>query len=269
MPIFRKYIPEMDVVIIGSGNIAQYLCEKCHVVGHKVLQIVARNSKRGNLLAEIGNSSFSDDYNSISRNANIYIIAVSDSAIANVAAYIKPINGLVLHTAGNVSKDVLQICSNNYGVLYPLQSIVSSSIINKDFPFLIDSNSVENLLHLKLFAQSLSNNIFEANDEYRQNIQLAAVIANNFTNHLFTLTHQFCKEHQVSFDLLFPLLEETVHRLKFAEPSIWQTGPAIRNDNTTIFKHIEFLKDNKSLQNIYTTMTESIQSFYKTKNNNL
>jgi hypothetical protein len=98
-------------------------------------------------------------------------------------------------------------------------------------------------------------------------IHLAAVITNNFTNHLFTLTHQFCKENQVSFDLLLPIIKETVCRLKFAEPSNWQTGPAIRNDNITISKHLEFLKDNKSLQNIYSTMTASIQSFYKTKNN--
>jgi predicted short-subunit dehydrogenase-like oxidoreductase (DUF2520 family) len=259
----------MDVVIVGSGNIAQYLCEKCHLVGHNILQIVARNSQRGKFLAEICNSTYSANFESINRNANIYIISVSDGAIENVASNFKLVSGVVLHTAGAVSKDVLESCSNKFGVLYPLQSIVSSSLVKKDFPMLIDSNSDESLLQIKLFAQTLSNNILEANDEYRKNIHLAAVIANNFSNHLFTLTDQFCKAHNVSFELLFPLLEETVHRLKFEEPSIWQTGPAIRNDNNTISKHIEYLKDNKSLLNIYSTMTDSIQTFYKNKNNNL
>jgi len=259
----------MDVVIIGSGNIAQYLCEKCHNNGHNVLQIVARNPQRGNYLAELCSSSHTTDFNSINRSANIYIISVKDAAISNVTEFLKPIKGLIVHTAGTVSKDVLKNYCTNYGVLYPLQSIVASSQVKSSFPFLIDANSEESLIELKKFAQTISNDIVEASDEYRKKIHLAAVIANNFTNHLFTLTEKFCKEQEVSFELLLPLLEETVCRLKFAEPSIWQTGPAIRNDITTIYKHIEILEDNKSLQNIYTLMTESIQAFYTTKNNNL
>jgi len=259
----------MDVVVIGSGNIAQYFCEKCHIVGHKVLQVVARNPQRGNFLAELCNSSYAQDFNNINRSANIYIISVSDNAISRVVEFLKPTNGLIVHTAGTVSKDILKAFSNNYGVLYPLQSIVPSNHVKSDFPFLIDANSSESLIQLKKFTNTFSNNIVEASDEYRKKIHLAAVIANNFTNHLFTLTKQYCIEQQVSFDLLLPLLEETVQRLKFAEPSNWQTGPAIRNDIATIDKHVEILKDNKSLQNFYTLMTESIQTFYKTKNNNL
>jgi predicted short-subunit dehydrogenase-like oxidoreductase (DUF2520 family) len=55
--------------------------------------------------------------------ANLYVIAVSDEAVAEVASQLIVHNKLVVHTAGSVSKDVLKQASRNYGVLYPLQSL--------------------------------------------------------------------------------------------------------------------------------------------------
>ena len=98
-----------------------------------------------------------------------------------------------------------------------------------------------------------------ADDQKRLRIHLAAVIVNNFTNHLYALAEQFCLKEEIAFDLLRPLIEETAFGISRMAPNEAQTGPAIRHDNTTIEQHLKLLESHPGLRNFYLAFTESIQ----------
>ena len=58
---------------------------------------------------------------------------------------------------------------------------------------------------------------------------------------------------------MIPLLVETVTRMQDHSPAELQTGPAIRNDVSTIEKHKELLMEYRDLLEVYEFFTERIR----------
>ncbi|MEP7377490.1 MAG: F420-dependent NADP oxidoreductase [Chitinophagaceae bacterium] len=250
----------MDIVMIGSGNVASVLGRKFIAAGHKIIQIVSRNASAATELAYEWNTESSNYFSVVNKNADVYIIAVSDNALTEIVHDLKLPGKVVAHTAGSVSKDVLKKVSSHYGVFYPLQSIRKDVKHLPDIPIFLEGSDDVATSVLKKLAASIS---FEqpvfAGSEERMKLHVAAVIVNNFTNHLYALAEQYCKKEGIDFRQLLPLIEETVQRLKTNSPSGTLTGPAIRDDQPTIQKHLALLKDHPHLQKIYQLLTESIQ----------
>jgi len=247
----------MRVTLIGSGNVATVLGRKILHGGHIIHQVFNRSKDRALALASELSSEAVDE---IDNGADIYIVAVADDALQNIATWLKPVKGILVHTAGSVSKDVLKDVSENYGVLWPLQSIIKETIDPPVLPLLIDANNPWNKMKLKGFAQSFADTVAEADDEQRRKLHLAAVITNNFSNYLYTLTEKYCETENVDFKLLLPLLNETIARMAYASPAGLQTGPAIRKDASTIEKHKEMLRDYPELLGVYEFFTGRIVS---------
>ncbi len=78
---------------------------------------------------------------------------------------------------------------------------------------------------------------------------------------MYTVAYDICKEHNVPFKILEPLILETAHKIQSLSPKEAQTGPAKRNDVQTIQNHLTLL--NKQQQDIYTKLTQSIQEYGK------
>lgn len=253
----------MNVVIIGTGNVANTLGRKIKAAGHTILQVIGRNAEKAYLLADALNAGSNSYFSAIRQDADIYIIAVSDAAITEVAAHFIINDGIVVHTAGAVSKNILEKAGRNYGVLYPLQSISLATVEIPAIPFLVDGNADATTGRIKKFALTLSDKVQYADDEQRQKMHVAAVIVNNFTNYIYTLTNDFCKKEGIDFSMLFPLLSETVNRLQHNAPDMMQTGPAKRNDAVTIQKHLYSLTPYPELQQLYKTFSELIIGYYK------
>ncbi|MES2773678.1 MAG: Rossmann-like and DUF2520 domain-containing protein [Bacteroidota bacterium] len=250
----------MKVSIIGSGNAATVLGRKIKAARHQVLQVYSRNMHHAEKLAEELQCSATDAWSAITLEADIYLVALSDAAIPEAAAMLRPKKGLVLHTAGSVSMEVLKGTSVNYGVLYPLQSLRKEKKEYENIPLLVDGNTADDLCLAEDFATTLSNQVQKADDAYRLKLHVAAVLVNNFTNHLYSLAATFCDQEQVRFGLLQPLIEETATRLKEYDPRAVQTGPAVRNDQPTIDRHLQLLAAYPDLQKVYEVITESIRS---------
>lgn len=252
----------MRTVIIGSGNTATVLGKKFLLSGHEVVQVLGRNQQAVSELAGILKSSFSTDISQADRNADIYVMAIADDAIAEVAGRLNLDKKLVVHTAGSVSKNVLQVCSRNYGILYPLQSLRKEIETIPEIPFLVDGNTPDDLAVISEFAQTLSTMVRKADDEHRLKIHLAAVMVSNFTNHLYTLADQYCRQEDLNFDMLLPLISAIAERVRHFEPSLVQTGPAVRHDTRTIDKHLELLNEHPGLKAFYALFTKSIEKMY-------
>ncbi len=244
------------MTLIGSGNLATVLGRKILHSGHTIYQVYNRNISHASPLAtELS----AEAVNEIEDSADMYIVAVPDDALQHIGAWMKPLNSFVVHTAGSVAMDVLKGVSPHYGVLWPLQSIRRETPDTPVLPVLIDANNQWNKMKLKGFAQSFADSVSEANDEERKKLHLAAVITNNFSNYIFTLTEKYCEKEGVDFKLLLPLISETVLRMRDNSPSVLQTGPAIRNDLSTIEKHKELLKNDPALLDVYEFFTERIR----------
>ena len=250
----------MDIVIIGSGNVAAVLGRKFKAAGHTILQIYSRNAAAASELAYEWDTESTNYKITINKNADIYIIAVSDDAIDDVTADLKLPGKIVVHTAASVPKEVLKNVTTHYGVFYPLQSLRKEMKSLPDTPIFYDGSDELTKRKLESLAKSiLREKVTEAGDEARLKLHIAAVVVSNFTNHLYALAETFCRKEGLDFRQLLPLIEETALRIKDVSPHEAQTGPAARHDKETIQKHLELLKDHPQLKNIYLLLSESIQ----------
>lgn len=248
----------MEIVIIGTGNTATVLGRKLKSAGHKIVQVFGRDSMAASQLAyELGTES-TTYWNVVYRDADLYILAVSDIAIEEILHELQLPDKTIVHTAASVSKNILKNASHHFGVFYPLQSLKKEIGHIPDIPIVIDASDDSTMRELEVLAHSISDKVVEAGDEQRMKLHLAAVVVNNFVNHLYALAESYCNNEGIDFDLLVPLIKETAERIQFISPAQSQTGPALRNDRTTIEKHLELLKRYPHLRKIYETFTESI-----------
>lgn len=252
----------MDIVILGSGNVAAVLGRKFKAAGHSILQIVSRNASVASKLAYEWDTESTNYSSIINRNADVYIVAVSDDAIDDVVADLQLPKKVVAHTAASVSKEVLKNVSEHYGVFYPLQSLSKDNIELPEAPIFFDGSDELTKKKLEALAHSISpQHVSQAGDDARMKLHVAAVFVNNFTNHLYALAESYCKKEGIHFRELLPLIEETALRIKDISPSASQTGPAIRNDEETIQKHLTMLNSHPELKKVYEFLTSSIKSF--------
>jgi predicted short-subunit dehydrogenase-like oxidoreductase (DUF2520 family) len=248
----------MEIVIIGTGNTATVLGRKLKAAGHRIVQVFGRDTSAASRLAyELGTES-TNYWNVVYREADLYLLAVSDIAIEEVLKELHLPDKTIVHTAASVSKNILKNAAHHFGVFYPLQSLKKEIGSLPEIPIIIDASDETTMKELEVLGHSISDRVVEAGDGQRLKLHLAAVIVNNFVNHLYALAEDYCKKEGIDFYLLLPLIEETASRLKEIPPSQSQTGPALRNDRNTIEKHLELLKDYPQLRKLYELLTESI-----------
>jgi predicted short-subunit dehydrogenase-like oxidoreductase (DUF2520 family) len=252
----------MKVVIIGSGNTATVLGTKMFQAGHEILQVISRQEAHAARLASALHSTYSTGLSTIRREAELYLVALSDNALYELGAQLSLPGKLVVHTAGTVPKEVLRKVSAHSGVLYPLQSLRKEILPFPEIPILIDANEPDDRVRIADFARTISAFVREAGDEERSKLHLAAVVVNNFTNYLYTMAADFCGREKVDFLLLLPLIKETADRLSHFPPRDVQTGPAVRGDESTIKKHLDLLSNYKEMTEFYKLFTNKIEAFY-------
>lgn len=250
----------MDIVIIGSGNVAAVLGRKFKAAGHSIVQVVARNSKAASALAYEWDTVSTNYKSQTNKNADVYIIAVADQAIDTIISEFRLPGKIVAHTAASVPKEVLKNVTQHYGVFYPLQCLRKDMTTLPDIPIFFDGSDLKTKTVLEQLAHSISaEKVVEAGDDARLKLHVAAVIVSNFVNHLYSLAEDYCHKEGLDFKQLLPLIDETASIIKNISPGKSQTGPAVRHDSETIHKHLELLKNHPQLKNIYLLMTESIQ----------
>lgn len=244
------------ITVIGSGNVAQHLIKafaKSELV--EIVQVYARKKEALSSLIEF--DKITSDFEEL-QESDLYIIAVSDKAIADVSKQLPFQNRIVVHTSGATSLDVLD-AKNRKGVFYPLQTFSKNKEIDFSIvPLCLEAENTFDFRVLETVAKSISNAVFAINSDQRKALHVAAVFVNNFTNHLYHIGKEICGEHQVPFEILRPLIQETAEKINTLDPVDAQTGPAKRNDTNTIAAHLDYLT-NENQKNIYKLITQSIQ----------
>ncbi len=212
----------MKVAVIGTGN-----------VGTQFARIFGVEPISSRTLA------------GLPEDADLYIISVSDSAVAEVAAKLPRVKGIVVHTTGSVPMEVLsQVECKGYGVMYPFQTISRLRQLSPDkIPLLLEASDSKTLEEIKSIAESAGfSNIAFADSEKRRKVHLTGTFACNFTNAMMAISQQILSDCGIDKDIIRPLVEETIEKLKTLPAKDAQTGPAVRNDISTLNAHLELLK---------------------------
>ena len=244
----------ISVVIFGFGNVGQHLYKAFKKRKVNVVQVYSPSLE----VSEIKGTHFINDITKVAI-VDVYIIAIKDDAIPNFSDSLPFENRLVVHTSDTSALQNIS-AKQRRGVFYPPQTFSKDATLKwKNIPICIEAENTEDLQLLKQLGEKLSKKVVEVSTEKRQELHLGAVWVNNFSNHLFHLAEDFLKEANVDFDLLKPLMLETVKKLNSISPAEAQTGPAKRHDIKTMEAHLALLKDPKHKE-IYTLLSESIQS---------
>ena len=163
--------------MVGSGNVATVLGKVIHNAGHEIVQVLSRNENHAKALAEVFNSTSGSFKSTPYKEADIYVLAITDTALYHLDQYVQLGNKLVVHTAGSVSKEVLKNISSNYGIIYPLQSLIKDSDAIPEIPLVVDGSSPDTTNFILEFSKTLSGNVSVADDKERLKFHVAAVRA--------------------------------------------------------------------------------------------
>lgn len=251
----------MDIVCIGSGNVATHLAKAFKASGARIVQVYSAQLLNADLLAQETSAQAIADLSALNREADLYLIAVKDDAITTVAHALSGVNGMVVHTSGATPMSILSDAGiQHYGVFYPLQTFSKSRDLNfANVPLCLEAKDADDLDVLKSLAETLSPLVYEIDGGQRKILHLAAVFACNFVNHLYHLGGEILAEHQMDFEMLRPLIMETAEKVQAALPIQVQTGPAVRDDQETMKRHVSLLENRTDLQEIYKFLSKSIK----------
>ncbi len=251
----------IKVVLLGAGNVAFHLTKMLlKSTSIELVQVYNRNIDK---IAYLTNKTTITTKISELKEADIYIICVSDNAIAKVSEQLNFEGKLVVHTSGATDLAILK-CNANKGVLYPLQSFSKDKKVNfSEVPFCLEAENSEDLELLQKITNAIGSPSYKINSEQRKTLHVAAVFVNNFVNHLYQIGSEICSEKNIPFEILAPLIRETALKIENLTPFEAQTGPAKRNDTKTIETHLSLLTKNQ--QKIYTLLTQSILNIHGKK----
>ena len=253
-----------NISFAGAGRVGSAICSELFKAGFKIDMVVTRNEKSGSYLARSCNAEWSSNLD-FPGTTDIIIVAVPDHQLHLVLDNLKCNPGaLVAHTAGSYGLDIFPENFLNKGIIYPLQTFSTGRKVTfTDLPFFIESSDQRSAAMLENIVLSVGGKVYETDTESRKLMHLSAVFACNFTNHMLTAGKSIAVKAGFSFDILLPLINETISKAILMSPENSQTGPAIRNDSNTMEKHMELLSFSPELKTVYRDITESIIKYYK------
>lgn len=233
----------MRITIIGQGNVA---CNLLHAFEKNGVRAVMVSSREGlDALPE----------------SDVFIYAVRDEALAQVAAQVYAPRALHLHTSGTMPLSVFGDDKPHAGILYFFQSFSKAHLI-EDFttiPVFVEGRNIDDISAIYALSQTLTPRIYEANQHDRERLHLAGVFANNFTNEMYAIAADILRGTNIPFQALLPLIDQTAEKIHSLSPREAQTGPARRRDENVMEHHISLLP-NDDLRTLYQLVSKLIQS---------
>ena len=150
----------LNFCFIGAGNLATNLAKELHDKVGRVVQVYSRTENAASELARQLGTSFTTNTDQITSAADIYFVALKDSAVPEVLSKIQLKNKLLVHCSGSLLLSALSPFSENTGVFYPLQTFSKSRNVNfKEIPIFIEANSSDNQQILEDIAKKISGKV--------------------------------------------------------------------------------------------------------------
>lgn len=253
----------VKVVLLGAGNVATHLAHEFSInPAFRIIQIYNRTlSHAVSLCEKVNCAAYTDNIDALSDDAELYILAMADDAIAEVAQILSKRHfhsGIWAHTSGSVPMDALAGIGVGQGVFYPLMTFSREEPVDMSaVPFFIEGSDTSVFRRLTEIARYISSRVYQADSNLRKHMHLAAVFACNFTNHMLTIAKDRLADVGLPLDVMRPLVEATVAKAFGSDPLTAQTGPAVRGDTGVLEGHMSMI-GNMSEKEIYRLISDDI-----------
>jgi len=255
----------MNITLIGAGRLAYQLGKSLSKAGHKITEVYSRTETSAKALADLLETTYCCDLSKVSRDSDVYVFALKDSALEQVASQICPTIGeaLAIHTAGSMPMELFKGKARHYGVLYPMQTFSKERNVDfTDIPCFIEASDEASESKIRQMLEGVSQLIIKMDTDRRKKLHLAAVFACNFSNHCYAMAEKILKSEGIDFNVMLPLIDETARKVHDLSPAKAQTGPAVRWDENVIQNQSNQLEGID--RDIYMLMSESIHRNLKT-----
>lgn len=252
----------IDINIIGAGNVAWHLAHRLFICGYKINSIFSLHSENAERLAHEINASVLKNITDF-QPAMVNILSIKDEVYNEIITQLPHCEQIFVHTSGSIDTNVLACLSDNFGVFYPFQTFSKNKPIDfSQVPICIEASNEFTKTTLTTIANDISTKVYFLTLKQRSQLHLAGVFASNFTNALYGLAEEILMKENIDFDIIKPLIKETANKIELLRPYESQTGPAARKDWNIINKHIAML-DNDNKRNLYRFLTQIIQEQQK------
>lgn len=232
----------MNIIIIGQGNVATNL-HHAFIKKGVFCQMVSSREGLDNL-----------------PQANVYIYAVKDEALAAVVAQVKgKEKAMHLHTSGSMPISVFGADKPHAGIFYPFQTFSKARVI-EDFstvPIFFEARGIDDISAVYSLALSITSHVYETTQHDRERLHVAGVYACNFTNLMYTMASELLHNTHIPFSALLPLIDETAAKIHALSPREAQTGPARRGDENVMAHHLDLLDEDK--RQLYRLLSDAIR----------
>jgi len=246
----------MKVSVAGTGNAAWHFSRLVKLGGHELVSVWGRSDDRARALASEFDTVVANSIDELGQ-PDLILLAVSDEAVQGMASRVEG-NWLVAHVSGTVPLEF--ISNDRRGVIWPVQSLTAGIPVDfSEVPFCVETLTDHDADMLRSLVSSFGSPVHLTSGDQRQTLHLAAVFACNFSNHLYHIASGITSKVGVPFYMLHPLIRFTAERIRAIDPEAAQTGPAIRRDTRTIMTHLELLRHDPELANLYRVITQLIQ----------
>lgn len=259
------------ITLIGSGNVATWIAQRLQDNPRfPITQVYSRNLENAQRLADRLHAQAIDDIRLLNAENQVFIFALADKAYDEILPKLPCRLPSAFLTSGTVSCQCLKDYADHYGVIYPLQTFTKTQDMSTlEVPLCLEYHegptqeptlpSVE-YSQMHSLAHELSPSCYEVSEQQRARMHVAAVFACNFSNAMYHIAYNLLKENDLPFEMLMPLLRQTVSKLETMTPAEAQTGPAVRHDENVMQKQLSSLNDPKQKE-IYRIMSDLIMKF--------
>ncbi len=250
------------IAFIGSGNVATQLALAFKEAGLSITTVYSPTLAHSERLARRVEAMPVTELEQTDTSGDLVVISVPDRFAGQVSDQLPESTGIVVHTSGITPMKALAK-HKRHGVFYPLQTFSAGRKIDfTEVPVCIEAAAGADEKVLTELAERISRSVHKINTEQRKQLHLAAVFVNNFVNYLYSVSSELLEKEHLGFDFLLPLIGETTEKIRELPPARAQTGPARRNDVSTLDEHIRMLKEFPGYEEIYRLFSEQIRKKY-------
>lgn len=248
-----------NISIIGAGNVGTHLALALHAAGYTIRQVLARSLDHAQLLARRIDAQPICDWRRLDEDADLYLLAVSDDALYDLALDLRLPDAIVVHTSGTTPLSVLKPVSRRHGVVWSPQTFVRDIAMDyRRLPLCVEGSTPEVEAVIREVMEHITPNIYRLDYEQRRHAHLAAVMVSNFVNALNATAQDYLQASGLEPSMLRPLAEQTLAKWDYGNLWLQQTGPAARRDSKTLDAQRRLLADQPELLRLYDEMTDII-----------
>ena len=253
----------MTYTLIGTGNMAWLIASRMLGGGHTCTGVWGRNAVAVDELCAAFTLPRLHSFSQVHDGPDACIVAITDSEIAAAVSPLAFRCTTLIHTAGSVAIDGVAARSIHAGVVWPVYSIRKNALpVHRSFPAVVEANTDMALNVARTVAKAICDTTYEATGAQRRWLHLAAVMGNNFVNHLLGIATDICVEQGLPVSLLQPLLEQSIAGARTQHSARLQTGPARRHDMLTMDGHLSMLRQHPEWLTLYKMLSEAIMERY-------